>query len=56
MFHAHAPTAWEEGQDLEDIGLELIGASKNEILTEARCTQIHEYIAHNDLKMEKWII
>lgn len=56
LFHADAPTAWEEGQDLEEIGLELIGASKNEILTGARYTQIHECVAHNDLRMEKWVI
>ena len=44
------------GQDILHNGLELIGASKIELLVGARYTQIHEYVAHNDLRMEKWNI
>ena len=36
--------------------MEIIGAGKNEELTGARYTQIHEYVALNDLRMEKWVI
>ena len=56
LFDSQAPTAWEEDQDLDDLRLEFIEATKIESLTGVRYTQIRDYVAQNDLRMEKWVI
>ena len=56
QFHHRAPSTWEEGQNMLDTGVQLLGASKYEKLQGARYTQIHEHVAQNDLRMEPWVV